>query len=361
MNSIALIVLDSVRLDYFNECAARLHSIPHTRYGNAFTTSSWTLPSIASVLTGLMPREHGANYRTAYTGDSINRLAALPNFLVPRMREKGFFSMLLSDNSFSDDFFGFNGFDYRMNPLNDPPGSFSLRDRLELLLHKRGKAPFLFDKFYENVKSPFFAFFHLMETHYPYYSPNAQRLFRRGCRAVEEASRHQGGVVEEKTREILIECYSESIKYLDGFLAKQVRRLLDRNAIVFVVGDHGEEFCERKWFGHGWNLCDEALRVPLVAFSPNQAEDKRVDEPFSLRWLWHLMQGMVPPGGEVSAELFNRFASRNPEADVRAWGRSSVEAIKALPGFQKRKLGVHVVRDKCKERVMQGMKRLGYM
>ncbi len=65
--NLVLICIDAVRHDTFRlpESAALEDSFTPwmqraIRFENAYTVSSWTLPTVASVLTGLMPGQHGA-------------------------------------------------------------------------------------------------------------------------------------------------------------------------------------------------------------------------------------------------------------------------------------------------------------
>jgi arylsulfatase A-like enzyme len=54
-----------------------------------------------------------------------------------------------------------------------------------------------------------------------------------------------------------------------GHLLEALKRLkLDDSTIVVLVADHGEEFFEHGLFGHGSNLFDETLHVPLLVAAP---------------------------------------------------------------------------------------------
>ena len=52
---IALVVLDALRSDYFEEFSW----IPGQHYENVYSTSHWTIPVHGSLFTGLLPRETG--------------------------------------------------------------------------------------------------------------------------------------------------------------------------------------------------------------------------------------------------------------------------------------------------------------
>jgi hypothetical protein len=76
--------------------------------------------------------------------------------------------------------------------------------------------------------------------------------------------------------------YRGEIRFVDEQLAllfaELARRgLLDRT-LVIVTGDHGEEFGEHRWFGHGSQLYEESIHVPLLLHGPG-VPSGRVDAP----------------------------------------------------------------------------------
>lgn len=66
--------------------------------------------------------------------------------------------------------------------------------------------------------------------------------------------------------------YDAAIRYTDEALVGVIRTLeelhLADKTLVIVTSDHGEEFGTHDAYGHGSNLFDFALRVPLVLWSP---------------------------------------------------------------------------------------------
>lgn len=61
MRNVALVCLDSVRKDVFDEFSPRLQGRASLSFLQARAASSWTVPSHASVLTGELPHEHGVH------------------------------------------------------------------------------------------------------------------------------------------------------------------------------------------------------------------------------------------------------------------------------------------------------------
>lgn len=68
--NVILIVMDTTRADHVSCYGYARRTTPHVdrlaqdgvRFANALATASWTLPSVASMLTGLFPLSHGADH-----------------------------------------------------------------------------------------------------------------------------------------------------------------------------------------------------------------------------------------------------------------------------------------------------------
>lgn len=60
-NGVVLLVLDTVRKDFFDCYAPRLHKLADIRVEGARAASSWSTPSHASMLTGQLPHQHGVH------------------------------------------------------------------------------------------------------------------------------------------------------------------------------------------------------------------------------------------------------------------------------------------------------------
>jgi arylsulfatase A-like enzyme len=85
-----------------------------------------------------------------------------------------------------------------------------------------------------------------------------------------------------------VAAYDGGIAYLDAELgdifAALERQGQLRNTVVIVTSDHGEEFGEHGWFGHGDSLYLPALHVPLIIVGPQGVPAGAVvSEPVSLR------------------------------------------------------------------------------
>jgi arylsulfatase A-like enzyme len=145
-------------------------------------------------------------------------------------------------------------------------------------------------------KRPFFAFLNYFDAHYPYQLPPG-RLHRFG---VEPTGNSERFLIEhwwdlDKKRlspqrvVFAADSYDDCIADLDEQLGILVDEL-DRRGILartwlIITSDHGESFGEHAGiFCHGTSLYDTELHVPLVVVPPNGRATKQVvEEPVSLR------------------------------------------------------------------------------
>jgi arylsulfatase A-like enzyme len=131
--------------------------------------------------------------------------------------------------------------------------------------------------------SPFFAYLHYFDVHWPYDPPVEFR--RRFPPPPNGSAVYANGRVEGVPPENL----AASIALYDGAIAwvdHQIARLLDTldrlgvrdDTIVVVTSDHGEEFLEHGGLGHGTTVYGELVRVPLVIVYPRTlAPGRRID------------------------------------------------------------------------------------
>jgi lipoteichoic acid synthase len=107
---------------------------------------------------------------------------------------------------------------------------------------------------------PFFAMLWTFQQHYPYFQTQPGRQFDLPELKGEWA-------VEHKTR------YLSAIAEADALIASLVEKLRSRgllsSTLIVISGDHGEAFGAHGSFGHGTNLYDEDVKVPIVMINPN--------------------------------------------------------------------------------------------
>lgn len=255
--NLLLIVLDSVRRDRLplpgsHPATPSLGDLARRgrAYGAAWASSSWTVPSVASILTpgsdsgsqsptlGERLAEHG--YATAcFTNNphlAQGRTVVRGFDLVER--SVGSWRALLRDTVLGEVV-------ERLNPGEDQ----GLTTRaLRWASRQRG---------------PFLLYVHLMDSHTPYRFPAIDGKERRGRRI--EFPRSGMTLSAEETEDIVAR-YDGGVRSAD----RQVGRLLaaapgwGRPFVAVVTSDHGESLGESgRWF-HGHSLAPELLAIPLV-------------------------------------------------------------------------------------------------
>jgi len=79
----------------------------------------------------------------------------------------------------------------------------------------------------------------------------------------------------------LIDSYDSKIKELDVYIQEVIDFVttsqLGKNTIIIFTSDHGEEFMEHGAMGHGSNLYDTTLKVPLMMYIPGES-NKRITQ-----------------------------------------------------------------------------------
>ena len=145
---------------------------------------------------------------------------------------------------------------------------------------------------------PFFAFLNYFDAHYPYVIKPG-RLRRFGAEPDDDYKRflinHWWEIDKTKVSPsgvaFAADAYDDCIADLDEQIGKLIdtleRRGILENTWLIVVSDHGESFGEHpNIFGHGSTLFDTEVRVPLVIVPPTKlkrAIERPVGEPVSLR------------------------------------------------------------------------------
>lgn len=263
--------------------------------------SSWTKPSVASLLTARYPSAHSCvQTREVLVPDAVS-LAEV--FRAAGWRTGGF-----SDNPFVSRPFGFGqGFDHWrqgkepsvvatgtllgkvlfMSGLLSLVGEpFGVGEKLYAGARElqEGKGGVL--EFVASGEGPWFAYVQAMEPHLPYEPPlelAEQFGFPRGA----EYGRPPGynGVLpfqvapeppEEDVRRLVAQ-YDGEVRHVSqafgDLLAALARRGELENTVVVFVSDHGEEFHDRGGWTHGHSLHRELVRVPLIVRLPDSLGD----------------------------------------------------------------------------------------
>ncbi len=274
--SVLLVILDTVAADHVGYCGYERNTTPFldslAGTGAAFTAcqaaAPWTLPAGASVLTGLLPRSHGARrYSDGRVMGADPLMPTIPVVLKSAgYRTAGFVNNYLLGEEFGWHV-GYESFESTHLGLSNAGPTV---DSCLSWLSGLGEG------------EEFFVMVHLFDAHDPYDPPAPfDTLFGSGGPPFNWNTREGGEAPDPDLRSHLIDLYDGDIANVDhqlGRLLSGLREIgLAEGTIVIVVADHGEEFLERGCIWHGKSLNQTVLRVPLVISGPGVAPGRHSD------------------------------------------------------------------------------------
>jgi arylsulfatase A-like enzyme/thioredoxin-like negative regulator of GroEL len=252
-------------------------------FERAFSNVPLTLPSHTSLLTGLLPPEHGVRNNIGYHYDVKKHPP-----ITAALRSAGYesagivSSYVLRGNTGMADAFDFyddaiaNESGIAIGRLQRP-GMTSLEVATSWLDRKKD--------------GPFFLLFHIFEPHAPY-----------------EAS--------EPFRSRFADPYDAEIAASDDVVAKLIERLKSKGlydqAIIILLSDHGEGLGDHGEEEHGVFLYREALQVPLIVKLPaSKRKGERVTTPVALTDVAPMiaaLTGVPAPAGSRGVNILDGAA-----------------------------------------------------
>lgn len=262
----------------------------------AISSAPWTLPSHGSIFTGRYPSELGTSYDSPLS-DSIPTLATV-------LRSRGYMTAgFVSNFYFLTPLYGLDhGFiHWDAQPLSWQMAMESpwiLRTALRWIYQMgdrtgvRKDAATVTDEFLawrakQTAGRPYFAFLNYFDAHSPYLSPGPYATrFRPAEHERPRIKGDEASLYAARELEELEEAYDGAISYIDEQLGRLVTELEGTGdlarTLVIITSDHGEEFGEHGFVGHGRNVNLPVIHVPLVVLHPSVPAGTRVDLPVSL-------------------------------------------------------------------------------
>jgi len=282
-----LISIDTLRPDRLGAYGATAPTSPTldklaaggVLYTNAFATSPWTLPSHASMLTGLYPNRHGLKETDHKLSEKIPTVTSV-------LAEAGFATAGFVSSSFLNETHGlhrgFETFQYEQEI-----------GQLGNVIYVRNSGPEITTRALAWLAArddqPFFLFVHYYDPHSDY-SPSREyrRMFVETYNGTIDGSTVQLRQVAMGQRELteedtqhLLQLYDAEIRQLDDELAKLLHYLDERglsdNTALLITSDHGEEFMEHGRTLHGRTFFSEVIDVPLILYGPGIPSGLRTD------------------------------------------------------------------------------------
>jgi arylsulfatase A-like enzyme len=340
--NILLLTIDTIRADalgsygYDRNTSPFLDSLAAESvvYTRAYATSSWTVPSVASMMTGLYPPSHAVVHGAVGRGEVYDQEvlpASLP-LLAEELKALGYRTFGVAANTHLGADLGYGrGFDRYLClgfATADSVNRTVLRWK-DLILGRDapGAGP---GSDRTGGNAPWFLWVHYYDPHHPYAEHRPWfrdfvgtvtsadgRLLINAKDAPPKPPRRQTPEAK-RFAELARGLYDGEVRYTD----EAVRALFAGfggfdDALVVVAGDHGEEFLEHDGVIHCRTLYEESIRVPLFvrpapaggAGGPkpgaSTATVSLIDIPTTLL----RAAGREPPAGWSGLDLLDRAAT----------------------------------------------------
>lgn len=302
MTNVALVVLDTLRKDSFDE---EFDWLPGVRYENAWSPSGWTVPVHGTLFAGLYPSEVGVYAKTT-TLDCERAV------LAERFDEAGYTTRGFSANANIADAFEFTrGFDEFRHSWRGRRRDPDVVDWAEFISETRGEGPTRFlralrrcfasdvntveslslgvkmkardmgitsiageDDGAKEVLSMVreaefgdreFFFCNLMEAHGPYNAPSDYRTVNVDANPSFEEFVGDGPDADPAD---VRQAYDDCVRYLSDVYRDIFAELAEDFDVVVTLSDHGEMFGETDGvWGHCHGLYPELTHVPLSIYT----------------------------------------------------------------------------------------------
>lgn len=290
-----------------------------TVFTRAYSTSSWTAPAMASLMTGMWPQSHGVRRgRVGGLGTNgavtVLRQPILSDsfaMLAEKLKQARFGTIGVAANMHLSGTLGFaQGFDRYFGD-----GFVDATDVNARAIR------FLREQYGEAWRTrwrvdPTFLWLHYFDPHMPYearkpwiqtYAPDFAahpQDYPTKADAPELLRKYLPATVEKAAP--LLALYRSEVRYVD----EQIRKLNDEihfddpEVLLIVTADHGEELGEHGGLGHAATLYEEVVRVPLFVRWPAALPGGRVvEQPVSLVDLYPTIVDLVGGDSRVQGRL----------------------------------------------------------
>jgi arylsulfatase A-like enzyme len=352
--NIVMVVLDTARRDYTGvagDSAASATPVldalgrEGTTFTNAWANAPWTVPSHASIFSGLLPSSHrctGRHFRFESPSPTMAEL----------LDGAGYQTVAFYSNPWLTDHltgimrgfqvqFAENGGDAQILARSNQGGGLTVQNIKEWLDARDSARPFLM-------------FVNFLEPHLPYDPPDWYRrdhlsdLPLDAAVSVEWAMSFNAGLVDSSTVdwETVRRLYAGDVAAADAYLGEVLDLLrshgLYDDAVIIVTADHGENLGDHHYMDHQFGVFSNLIDVPLVIRAPGRLAPGLRDDPAMLTDLYdtvldlaHVTGGPETPharsllGGPANADrpliaeytgandlLVRHLVDLNPDIDV---------------------------------------------
>ncbi len=332
-SGVVLVILDTVRADHLTSYGYSRATSPNLdrlaaegeRYENAYAQAPWTLPAVATILTGAPPHVHQAS-RTRSGVHPVRR--DVPT-LAERLSRAGFQTGAVVNviwcSPESGMARGFGSYDYRPTDSSNVgarDAAATTDAALEWLKQLRGGS--------------FFLLVHYFDAHLTYdppppydtmFEPAPTGSIGKGFGSTKQVLEILDGSLRltDRQKQSLVARYDGEIRFIDEQFGRLRRGLeemgLWRRSLVIVVGDHGEEFWDHGGFEHGHTHYNELIRIPLIVRRPGAPEGavrtERVRQVDITPTVLDYAELPIPP--ELPGRVLGRGGAKYSVAEGSLW------------------------------------------
>jgi choline-sulfatase len=295
--SVLLVTIDTLRADHVGAYGAKTGATPHldalaargTVFEEALASVPLTLPSHASILSGLEPPHHGVhlNGRAIFPADAAT--------LATVLKGRGYATAAFVAAYVLDRRFGLGrGFDLYDDRIERRGAGASVLESERPCAAVAAAA----EQWIGGQPGPFFAWVHFYEPHAPYDPPSPYR-------------EQQGG-----------RPYDGEIAAADACLGRVIAAAEARapgRLVVAATGDHGEALGDHGELTHGFFVYQSTLRVPLILAGPGVPVSRRTALARAVDLMPTLLARVaVPaPAGLDGGDLFGPSRGLEAYAETR--------------------------------------------
>jgi len=280
MPNVVFVLVDTCREDAVDGVRNGTPLMPYladfegVRFRNAFSTASWTTPSMASIFTSTHVDTHQVHSGSESLGEGLETMAEY-------LQAAGYFTLGVQSNGQIMPEWGFaQGFNQYVFG-DDAPANWITDSALQLV---------------EGTTSPFFLYVHYSDPHVAYEAPQGYRtqmgypdpalpFYERAI--VEDFAPYQVDFLAYHLglqpglgytqlsplgRDAARALYDAEIRFTDDALSEMLTGLLATypDTVVVICADHGEHFWEHDSLGHTTTVYEQLVHVPLFIRIPGQ-------------------------------------------------------------------------------------------
>jgi arylsulfatase len=287
--NLIIIVIDALRADHLGCYGYHRNTSPFIDslakggmvFERALSNSSYTRESVSVLFSGRLPSSGGSGGWNGRPSKEIKNIGIL-------FREAGYKTALLSNSiqvKHPNFKIGFGHVEILSSKWGASRGGPKLTNRALAFAKK-------------NKDQKFMMYLHYLDPHGPYdpppefykrfqdkIFPNPIYLYKSVRKKCHLLIREGFGPGEERFEDMVLR-YDAEIALVDHSIELLFQTLselnLQRNTLVLITADHGEEFLEHNFVEHAWTLYNESLHIPLILWAPGVITPQRIDSPASI-------------------------------------------------------------------------------